>query len=241
MPDQILDTATKMYEYFLYEVRKERNTTIEPWEFNQIINAVQINWIKSKLPTIEFNQKRIDDLEAIKVMTDGIQFSAIGNTEANSFPIPYEDDQLPVYMHGISVAFTKEAQDNGSVNEDADERSSTIKPTGDVYFGKPLRADSRWVNKQNPYRQEDGTFVYFEQRGGNIIIDSKESFTVMILEYYKYPDLITVEDDSTEESNGSFRSSQNKEIVDMAVTTYLERVTDPRIKSQPGLEASIPK
>ncbi len=104
-----------------------------------------------------------------------------------------------------------------------------------------LKSDKRVVNRTNPYRQaNDDVFIYFEQRGGKIYcMPESETWNKLILEYYSYP--IQVEYSLSSDIPGSFQPIQNKEIMDMAVTRYLERASDQRIQTQPQVSASVPK
>lgn len=225
----ILDTAESMYKYFLTEVRKERTIVITPAAWTELINIAAIDWVKTKLPLAEFNQKRIDDLEAVKVLTDGISEAIITSSYTNQFEIPYDDGTLPKYLHGLSASFGY--------------TTSTTKPVVlDRHIaGKILRSDKRVVNDGNPYRQASNeTFAYYEQRGGYIFcMPESLEWNKLILEYYSYPKEIIFS--TTEDQVGSFQPSQNKEIVDMAVTRYLEKVSDQRIQTQPAVSASVPK
>jgi len=241
----ILDTGEKMFKYFLQEIRKTRTIVITPQRWTDFINPVVIDWIKTKLPENEFTQKRIDDLEAIKVLTDGRQYPYIKafNNISNIFQIPYSSEDHPAYMHGLSAEF-------GNINSDAvDDGDDDIRgvPNSVVISlnyqvpGKILRADNRVVRKDNPYRQpDDETWMYFENRGGYIYGISKEKeFNRLILEYYSYPDEIKYGDGVDEA--GSFKPAQNKEIVDLAVVQYLEVVENPRLQTAIPVKGSIPK
>ena len=259
----ILNTAESMYRYFLTEIRKERTIVVSPNEWTSFINTIVLDWVNTKLPQREFNQKRIDDLEAIKVITDDSQYHAIecirdGQSKEvyNIFAIPYEHPTLPAYLSGLSASFFYKdeihAIDNSLDGGDDDSMmmmaepqvtEPTIEkiPTYDLFGGRILRSDKRVVYKNNPYREpDDKEFIYFEQRGGHIYAFPKEKqFNRLVLEYYKYPAQIVFT--GNEDKVGSFQPAQNKEICDMAVTRYLERVSDQRIQTQPSVSAMVPK
>lgn len=225
-----LDTAESMYKYFLSEIRKERTIVITPARWVEFINPIFIDWIKTKLPELEFNQKRIDDLEAIKVLTDGVSGAILTAVALNKFEIPFEHESLPKYMYGLSAEFGYSLL-------------ATIPVTlARSVAGKVMRSDRRVVYKNNPYRQpDDNLFIYFEQRGGFIYcIPENEVWNRLVLEYYSYP--IEIEYDGIDvDVPGSFQPIQNKEIIDMAVTRYLEKASDQRIQTQPQVSASVPK
>ena len=238
----ILDTAEKLFKYFLQEVRKERTVVITPQAWTEFINPVILDWVKTKLPELEFNQKRIDDLEAIKVLTDGGQYPYIRDAETNVFVIPYSTDGYPSYLHGLSAEFgyiSSEAEDDGQNDEQA--AQAAVVALEYRTAGIILRSDNRVVRKKNPYRQpDDDTFIYFENRGGRIYsIPKEKEYNQLVLEYYRYPEEITF--DGTTGSTGSFMPTQNKEIMDLAVVQYLEVVESPRLQTAVPVKGSIPK
>ena len=253
----MLETAKEMYRYFLDEVRKERTVVITPPYWNRMIDPIVIKWIKTKLPLNDFNQKRIDDLEAIKVITDGRQQDPIPSlyTDGNSFRMPdgtYAIRYYPKYMHGISAQFANLAEDDIAVIGPDPEPSvvggrivprETPRKFKDLVEGKILRSDVRGPNKRNTYSQQKADeYVYFDVKDGFIYVYSNSTiYTRLILEYYKYPSPIFYSEDSELNSNGDFGPTQNEEIMDMAVTHYLEKVSDQRIQAQPVIESQIPK
>ena len=265
----MLETAKEQFEYFLAEVRKERTVVITPKYWTTFVNPIVIDWVKTKLPEHEFNQKRIEDLQAIKCLTDNDQYEfvlAVAKDE-NRFLIPKNETKWPRYLHGISASFRFRifGESDTKPPDISPLAVSTLKPydvgtitdpwglgredilkyatgRGDTYrAGKIYRSDKRVLNKFNPYRQPDSQYVYFEARQGSILVTSKDNmwWNVMELEYYSYPD--DVEFSTTVDKPGSFGPAQNKEIMDMAVTRYLERVSDQRIQTQPSVSASVPK
>ena len=213
-------TAESIYKYFLSIIRKERSTVVTPDEFNLLYSSTTIDWIKGKLPTNEFNQKRIDDLQAIHVFTERIKYASI----KGKFVLP--DD----YLYGLSASFSK--CDFGAENNPV--VLSTIS-------GKILRSDIRNVIRDNPYRVPDENVAYFDIQDNFVYLtsDNNEDYRCMNLEYYKYPEFLVYStgDDST---TGSFSYSQNQEIAELAARKYLERVGDRRYQTYAGEQMSTP-
>jgi len=236
-----MNTAKKLFEHFLYSVRKERTAVISPEAWTLFMEGILLDWVKLRLPETEYIQKRIDDLEAIHVVTDGILHDMIEADENGLYPIPTD----PKYLHGLSATF---AYYYNPVGEDeiigGDERTQIVgSNTGLLYktVGRILRADNRGMIESNPYRKPKSTRIYFDLRESFIYLSSGDtSFNRLILEYYKYPEKITFTS-SGEDSTGSFNESQNKEIVDLAIRKYLERVRDPRHQSFGAEQMSIPQ
>lgn len=250
-----MDTAKKMYEYFLVEIRKERNTTVSPVMWTAYINPIVIDWIKTKLPLHEFSQKRIDDLEAIKILTDGKQYPYIPSLydAGNIFTIPYSMEDYPEYFYGISAQFgiletegidPGDGDDPTAIEMEIDNPPAplqTVLKLNSKVRGKILRSDQRARFEKNPYRKPDDiNYVYFDNREGHIYVTSKSlTYNKMILEYYRYPKEIVYGEGIDEP--GSFKATQNKEIIDIAIKRYLGRASDPRLQSQAALDAGIPK
>ena len=210
----MLVTAEDMYRYFLQRVRKERTVVITPVQWNEFINPIFLDWVKTKLPDREFTQKRIDDLQTI-LIRKRIDSTAVG-----------EWDNPEDYMFGMYAEFQKKRVTQGE----------------DPVPGKILRADQRVVFRRNPYRQpKKNEYMYFETRENKLFaVDLlSNDFEVLYLGYYKYPEQVIYSE--TNSSNGSFGPQQNKEVMDLAVTNYLEVISDQRIQSQPATMGMIPK
>jgi hypothetical protein len=215
-----MDTAEKIFKYFLQGVRKERTVVIKPADWVLFMNGVLLDWVKTKLPETEYMQKRVDDLQAIHVVTDGIQYPMI-EISNGSFEIP----SVPKYLHGLSASFSYY------------KGSELVNYSG----GYILRSDNRNTIAKSQYRKPRKDYTYFELREGKIYIKTDGTeFNRMALEYYRYPDEFKYTP-SVEDSTGSFNVSQNKEIADLAIRKYLERVRDPRHQSFGAENMSVPQ
>ena len=88
----MLLTTEDNYKYFLDGIKKEQTSTVKPFLFNRIANDAQDLWLSEKVTEIEINQKRIDDLEVLRVVTDGVFIYRDTNanpvTETVLYPIP---------------------------------------------------------------------------------------------------------------------------------------------------------
>jgi hypothetical protein len=113
-----------------------------------------------------------------------------------------------------------------------------------------LRADSEISNKNNPFRKPTESKFYYEFIGNSIklIYNGKVDGYKMKMKYFKYPRRIFLNDRSTLSTdeqvgvpnytgavNGSINCElyypQRKEIVNMAIRTFIERVQDQRYQS----------
>ena len=96
-----------------------------------------------------------------------------------------------------------------------------------------MRSDQRNVILNNPFRKPKDSRLYYEILDGKIrlITGTNSIGYAMRLEYLRYPKQIFFDKDGNNHVHCEFAPQQQKEIVDIAVRTYLERVMDPRYKS----------
>lgn len=225
----VILTAEDMYYLFLDGIRKMYNTTVKPDVFNRIINDSQLDWVKGKLPQAEFNQKRIDDIEVLRVVTDGgsmyASYDILSDVGDYIFDIPtlystitsgsllsnINGVNYPLYLHGLNAMFKKR--------------------DGDTWLRARIRRSDRTVMlDDNPFRSPSDDRLYFEQIKNQIRLIGGE-YDNLRLEYYRYPRIITYSATELSNIDPEFNPGQNKEIVEIAVKTYIERTTDPRYKS----------
>jgi len=240
----MLETAEDIYRAFLDGIKKNSTSIVTPNQFNRIINDWgQDEWLKQNCLTIEFNQKQIEDLERIRVVTDG-EFTLNGNviypiapTTSNLFIIPkYTYDIVnrqpdgteglqtyPPYYRLLNVSFKLEY---GSENE------CGLTGISDWLDAKIMRSDLRNVIMDNPFRKPTDARLYYEILNGQIrLITGTNSIGYsMRIEYLRRPnDIVFVPGE--EGTPCEFNHEIQKEIIDIAVRVYLERVKDPRWQS----------
>jgi hypothetical protein len=210
-------------------VRRYKNSTIEPDEFNIIWNEATTLWQGLKLPLVEFNQKRIDDLSQFHVVTDGSPVGSplISTTIHNIFQVPIAYDSVndgiitsvingvdyPMYRHGLNAMFR-------------------VPGSTDFFRVRIMRSDQRAINQENPYRQAKTTRPYFEFINNQIRLEGRDS-AFLRLEYVRYPKIATYDGvDENMSLDPETTPAQNEEIVQLAVSLYLENKGDPRYKTQ---------
>lgn len=224
--NQVIATAEMAYRQFLTYLKHENTSEVLPEVFNPFINDVQVDWVKIRLPKIEFTQKNIDDLP-LKVITDGSIIPTLKSISDNLFQLPVEGyeiqdgDTFPLYLHGLSVRVKV--------------RTSSIWTP--VFL---LRSDKGNMIEDNPFRN---TILYYERIGTQIrIIPPDDSvYTMMRLEYLRYPreyffDELNPEDNNENTShtpgegsvNFEFGPMQRLDIIKMGVRKYLGKEEDPR-------------
>jgi len=225
----MLATITEMYQEFLDGITKEESAIVPPEDFIRLINRSQSQWLVSKAPEGDTGQKRIDDLEIIRVVTDGV-------FEYNSVPLdllsPVVVNQFelvpsgyPSYFRLLNVMFQITYSGNSCFVDGVN---------SELLDASIMRADKRSSTFKNPMRWPTDERLYYEIIGNRIrLITGTSSIGYRArLEYYRYPlDMVYDEDDSNNNVNCEFGSAQQYEICDIAIRIYLERKTDPRYQT----------
>lgn len=242
-----IDTTEEYYKELTISIRRAWTTILDPDQFNALINLAELDYVTGKLPEREFNQKRIDDLSVLRVLTDGESICYHGfvvypipSTAVTIFPVPrrrssfYDattgyckigNQNYPVYLSGSRVSFkVNEIWIEGSILP-PDEKGNILKST----FRKP--------SVERLYFEHSGQFIkgYFPV---NTVINS------MLLEYYTYPRMVFYDEQSPADNsanvnhtpgqgsiNSIFEENQKREIIDIATRTFLEITESPRYKS----------
>jgi hypothetical protein len=157
----MLSSTIDLYQATLDGVKKESTATITIPKWNRLINESYETWLRSKVKDVEGNKKRIDDVELLRVATDGVQYDAILPVATNKFPLPIGLTQgqtvYPNYLSFLNVMF-KITYSGNDCN------------TGVSDWERPwiMRSDSRAVNFRNPYRTPNDNRLYYEIRNGYI-------------------------------------------------------------------------
>jgi len=240
-------TSEDMYRAFLRGIRKENTSVVNPTYWNPFINEEVIKWVKSKLPMVEFNQKRIDDLGILRVVTDSstllsgyesIKETATGN---QIYSVPAQYTQLsgscpfsgnyPQYLHGLNASFRKGTRGTVTTRTSLPP-SPEVKMTYTAWKGaKILRSDKSTVITDNPFRVASENRIYFEKIGDQIRMTGGIGENELRLEYIRYPKIIQYSTVLVYNYNPEFTPSQCQEIIEQAVRSYLERIMDPRYKT----------
>lgn len=255
----MLNTTADMYRAFLDGIKKEQSAIVSPENWNRIINHWgQDEWIKMNLTDIEDTQKEIEDMEKLRVVTDGswvdvsvpvgVLYPIAPDTGFDyQFSIPkYVNTNInnrltngtvstqtyPKYLRFLNVMFKLTY---GTTNECGLTGVSEWLSANVMFTGRST------VYKNLSFRQPKDSRLYYEMLEGKIRLITSTNSTgyAMRLEYYRYPVEIyfnkTDPTDTGVPATGSvcceFSPRNRKEIVDIAVRTYLERVKDPRYQS----------
>ena len=252
----MLQTTLDMYKAFLDGIKKNSTAIVTPDQFNRIINHWgQDEYILDMFPEGEEDQVGLDDMEMLRVVTDGIQVVdgvtlypvAPDASSNNVFTIPkhvttvrrrldngtIDTNTYPKYARGLNVMF--------KIKYSASSTCNTPNGISDFIRAYIMRTDQRSVIMTSCYRKPSESLLYYEVIDGKVRLiagNGAEGYSLR-MEYYRYPVEIyfnsTNQADTGNKATGSvnceFAPHQRKEIVDIAVRIYLERVADPRYKS----------
>lgn len=242
-------TSEDMYRAFLDGIMKVNTGIVEPDQFNRIVNEWgQLEWLAENLPKTEQDQKQLDDLERLRCATDGV-FEQPSSTVL--FPIAPETgsdysfltpkytttninnrlangsvstQNYPRYLRLLNIQF--------KINIPSADECNDVGVT-DWREAKLMRSDQRSVIMNSSLRKPRNRKLYYEMLDGRIrlITGTTAVGYSMRLEYLRYPADIVYDYPGGSHVDPEFSPQQNKEMVDVLVRTYLERVKDPRYQS----------
>lgn len=235
----MLVTTEDMYKATLFSLQKENIGTVYPDYWNALINVAYNEWIDMKADEVELNQKRIDDLEVLRVVTDGV-YQYNGTTIqpiSGTYTSPITEFELvpsgyPTYRRMLNAMF-KIVYINNDCYDD-----NTV---SDWLGGKIMRSDERSVSMRNPYRKPKDSRLYYEIINNVIRLETgTDSYGSQArIEYIRQPDSIYYNetnpadtgDPTTGSVNCELAEKQKREIVDLAARIYIERVKDERYQT----------
>lgn len=203
-----------IYRYFLDGINKGGNFSINIAAFNRLINEWgQDEWIQKNVIYADIDQKLIDKLSPLKIITDGIFMTSERIDKANKYvlpPILCNALTNPVYEPSVKNYFQYPSNTNielykliNQVKYPIYMRLQNIEFRVDYLTGaickkigksdwisaKVLRSDTEISNKKNPFRKPSETKFYYEILDDSIklIYDGFVEGYDMKIKYFKYP------------------------------------------------------
>ena len=250
----MLETTQQMYQAFNDGIQKEKTSVVTPSHWNRLINEGQEQWRKTVAKEIEVNQKRIDDLQVLRVVTDGIQEYPVGTVLYPIAPITGND-----YIFNLPVDSSANINNDQGVTQNYPRYWRMLNHLFKIeYHGNEYYANdviSEWlvphikksdVNiSRNPYRKPKDTRLYSDIKKDILYLDTgTDSVGESVkLEYLRYPREIffdetnPVDADNPDHTPGlgsvvcELPPDQRQEIVDVTVRIHIERIKDPRYES----------
>jgi hypothetical protein len=208
-----LDTAENVYMAVLDGIKKESTAVLLPEQFNRLINVdAMTEWLNQTAPISDFDQSVVDalsNLVKVKIIAPTV-------TLEGQYHI-----KLPKNYYRLqSVSFKL----------DISGKQTDWLPV------KRVRSDSYSlaVSGVNPYRKASNERLYYMQ-----VDDTVKSFptndkvvSAKIIYLSRPAPIVYNEDPDGNHSHGNLNKEQKKEVVDIAVRIFLERVKEERYQTQ---------
>lgn len=228
-------TAQEMYDELLQFVNKQKTATIYPDEFEILINKIQLTWVLNRISDDDVSQKRIEDLRILRVV-DEFNNAGTNIPGGEVFAIPYDPNSnvvTPDNPGGNNGYLIAQAVEFKFQSLDPCVTGVTDYMPADPY----IKGDQKYI-VDNPFRKPIVNEPYFLERKNNIYVyGGDKAYAIKLrLSYYRYPRLISVL--SIPNISCELPLHAHKEIVDMAVTSYLENIESPRYQSSIMQQAS---
>ena len=218
-------SAIEVYQGVLAELKHYNTTSMTPDEFNYHAWVSLLEWVKNKYWATDAHQSQMDDLDIIKVVTDGVAGSPspipnadVSGDAALAF-IDLPDDYLHLLAVGVKVKYknvpceTDDTESNyvSATNLKEDERFAI----GNDYYAKP---EAVWPT------------IYYNQRNRKLTFNTGDSLLLdCIISYYRYPVRIFFDvNDPTGGTACEFEWEQVMEIIKYITASYLETTSNPR-------------
>lgn len=253
----ILTSATEIYKAFLNGISHTETNIVHPQVFSRIWNIWSLTeWVTENTSLkegVDLTLKQIDDLQMLNRMvilkptSNQIFRLPDGGTEYNGYAITFNpseissseseyfaSDQYPFptgdptsldkYVRAVRVSFRLEY---------ASDQECGLTGYSDWTDAKLLKSNQKPVIMSSVYRKPKDDRLYYEVSNGQIICRTGGSQAIyMFLEYYKYPNYITYnEEDESLSYTIDLNQEQLKEVLDKAIVHYFKRVNDPRYKT----------
>lgn len=199
-----LTTAENIYRAVLDGIKKESTAVLTPEAFNRLINGYALTeWLVDKAGDADKDQPVIDALRNLYHFTEPL---AVNRS--------YEVDLPDNYYRLQAVLFHLGGKDTPGLP------------------AKRMKPDSLSVMAVNPHRTPNDKRIYYFQMGNKIINKPRnKNVSHATLFYLSRPNPIIYNIREEFQQHGNLLIEQNKEVVDICVRIFLERVKEERYQS----------
>lgn len=210
-----MTTAVEMHRYMLELLRKEETGTVEPTVASSLLSAAQVNYLTTKLDDADANSRMLDTFRVL--VPPALVIPNTGGTapETEIFQLPY-DPNPPLgvsrgYWRMLNVSF-RLLLPNGNPAPCAYPGGWTV--------ARPIPRDSRMAVERDPHWKPTDwePYYYFTGNALKAWTGSSTYASEAKIEYIRYP----VDIDIDQPVDPELPSSVNREIVHLAVRSYLE-------------------
>jgi len=223
-------TSADMYNAFLQFLNKEKTGSVYPEEFEVLINAAQMEFIKNRYSKVEETQKRIDDLREIVVLNEIIPNTGASVAGQERFVLPYNPSAFvitPMNPSGTNHGYLFMMRVGLYIKYIGNDCFSG---TSGMLKVKPMTSDKREEIARDPFNKATDQRLYYEIRGDYFgVYTGGQSYALQAsIDYLRYPRDIKVLGTPVD-CELSLHARQ--EIVDIAVRKKLEQIESPRYQS----------
>ena len=241
----MLLTTVDLYLAYLDGIKNMKTSTVTPTMFNRDINLAQDIWLTENIPAVDIAQDKIDILQALRVVTDGVTMvdSVVLNPIApkesgsNLFDVPVnptvlintnivvkpnETQLYPRYLRGLSMMFKIEYDDACSLSGISDWKGAAL-----------LKSNAKISSLENYYRKPTHRRLMYDIKNNTIelYLDNATAYKLQ-LEYFRWPDVIYYDEATPGDSTPcELHPMVRRDIVNIAIRTYLEINKDPRYQT----------
>ena len=222
-------TAAELYDQVLDLLRYEETSSMTPDEFNRHYNIAQLEYIKTRHWAWDRHQKTLDDLDKIKVITNGLAgfptpLQNVGNNVAGEEVFELPADYFRMLSVGVKFCYIGDPciADNTISDwtaavptpEDRDKMLSQD------YYSAPYH---EWPN------------IFYQQYDRKLFIKMGKSIAKeLLISYLRYPTVMEVDangEDLPVPTVSTFEIEQSDEIAKWCVHSYLEKLQELRMQT----------
>lgn len=239
----MLNTVLDMYNGLAQQLWKQNSASLDTQEFESLINEAQTKYIINRAEEVELVQKRIDDLTSIKrhvIITPNIGAMDF-DFEASGLVNYTDPNERFGYLRALAVGIEWKYSGNDCFSDGVPDRPNNNDDDVNWVLAYPMRSDYRYQQSKDFYWQASDEFPYYEfysnttskkilkVHNGN---STASTVNRLRMEYLVHPARLTLAQPTVIDMPVHTR----QEIVDLALSIFLERTESPRLPKQLQLE-----
>lgn len=221
-----MTTAADMYTYVREALNKGHAATLAPVEFDVLINAAIMRYVRKAIKDAEKDQRSLDVLRVLIPPPVVVPNTGQNQREEEVFSLPYvHNPVLPAshgYLHMLNCAFRMRKVSDGTPVDCGSE---------DGWAGaRPMPRDARHEWARDPFWEPSDEEPYWYLSGNDLkAIGGTGSYASQArMEYLRHPSRVSVVNGWQPE----LPSHVNNEIADLAVRRQIEIIENPRYRTQ---------
>lgn len=222
----LVANLNQMFEYILAGIQKENAGTLYPDDATILINRLMVDVVRERyLNGVDLDQKRIDDLRALRVGPQTLLNTTPGTPGGEVFNLPFT--LLPAaglghgYMHMLNVGLRMVTGPFTSTTP-----WPCAAPSG-LAMARPLREDERMVLELHPFKSPtpEEPYYYLDQDRLRVVAGVVAWASEASITYLRYPRAVSF---TPVLVDPELPPHILQEICDRAIRTRLETIESPR-------------